>query len=60
MMNFIKSVRKSGKRNSCFHGLSCRQHKQYKRDIEKNFFERPSDEFLSQMHMYPMSKFNFN
>ena len=38
MMNSLKSVKfgKSGKKNSCFHGLSWQQRKQYKRNIDKN------------------------
>ena len=41
MMNFRKSVTKSGKRTFCFHGLPWQQHKQDKCNIDKNFFERP-------------------
>ena len=47
MMNFRKIVRKSGKRTCCFHGLSWKQRKQYKSNIDKKFFERPSDAFVS-------------
>ena len=54
MKNFLRSVRKSGKRASSFHGLSWQQRKQYKRNIDKNILRDP------QMHMYPLSKFHFN
>ena len=47
MMNFKKSVRMSEKRNSCFHGLLWQQRKQYKRIKDKNFFDRPSDAYVS-------------
>ena len=40
-MNLEKNARKSGKRSSGFHGLSWQQGKQYKRNIDKNVFERP-------------------
>ena len=49
-----KSVRKFEKRNSCFHGLSWQQRKQYKRNKDQKFLRDP------QMHMYPLSKFHFN
>ena len=38
MMNFLKSVRKSGKRTSCFHGFSWQLCKQYKCNMDKKFF----------------------
>ena len=47
MMNFFKSLRKSAKRNSCFHGLSWQKRKQYKRNIDKKRYERPSDAYVS-------------
>ena len=47
MINFFKSVRKSAKRNSCFHGLSWQQRKQYKRHVDKKCFEGPSDAYVS-------------
>ena len=46
MMNFRKSVRKSGKRTSCFHGLSWQQRKQYKGNIDKKIIERSSDAYV--------------
>ena len=54
MIEFLKSVTKSGKRNSCFHGLSWQQHKQYKCNIDKIFLRDP------QVHMYPIAKFHFS
>ena len=47
MMNFRKRVAKSGKRTSCFHGLSWQQRKQYKSNTDKKYFERPSDAYVS-------------
>ena len=47
MITFLKSARKSRKRNSRFHGFSWQQRKQYKRNIDKNVFERPSDAYVS-------------
>ena len=47
MMNFRKNVTKSEKTTFCLHGLSWQQRKQYKSNIDKIFFERPSDGYLS-------------
>ena len=47
MVNFRKSVTRSGKQTSCFHGLSWQPRKQYKSDIDEKFFERPSDAYVS-------------
>ena len=47
MMNFRKSVTKSGKRTFYFHGLSWQQRKQYKSNVDENFFQRPSDAYVS-------------
>ena len=47
MMNFRKSMRKSGKRTSSSHGFSWQQRKQYKNNTDKIFFERPSDAYVS-------------
>ena len=54
MMNLRKSVTKSGKRTSCFDGLSWQQRKQYKSNVNKNFLRD------LQMHMYPLSKLYLN
>ena len=45
MMNFRKSVTKSGKKTFCYNGLSWQQRKQDKSNID-NFFERPSDAYI--------------
>ena len=55
VMTFKRSVRKSAKRNSCFHGLSWQQCKQCKHNIDRKAFLRDH-----QMHMCPLSKFHFN
>ena len=47
MMSFSKSVAKSGKQTTCFHGLPGQQRKQYKCNIDKKKFERPSDAYIS-------------
>ena len=47
MMNFRKSVTKSGKRTYCFHGFSWQQRKRYESNTDKKFFERPSDAYVS-------------
>ena len=39
MINFRKGVKKSGKRTSCFYGLSWQQCKQYESNIEKIFWK---------------------
>ena len=52
MMNFRKSVRKSGKRTFCFDDLSWQQRKQYQSNMDKNFFERLSDAYVSTIKIY--------
>ena len=49
MMNFRKSITKSGNRTSHFQGLSRQQRKRYKSNIDKTFLRDP------QMYMYPLS-----
>ena len=46
-MNFRKRVTKSGKRTSCFYGLSWQQRKQYTSNIGKKVFKRSSDTYVS-------------
>ena len=52
MMNFGKRVTKSGKRISCFHGLSWQNRKQYKSNTDKKFFERPSYAYVSPVKFH--------
>ena len=59
MMNFRKSVTKSGKRTSGFDGLSWKQRKQYKSNIDKKFFERPSDAYESTVKISFQLKLRF-
>ena len=66
MMNFRKSVSKSKrsvakseKRTSCFHGLSWQQGKQYKSNRDKKFSERPSNAYVSTVKLSVQLKLPF-